>query len=131
MLVNHPQSVSIVAVDGDELVLVRQSRPGTAELLVEVPAGKIEPGEAPRAAAERELAEECGLGAESWRELGGFFAAAAYSTEYVHAFCAQTLREVGTPELEVLRRPLAAALREINDATSLATIALWRVESRP
>src|SRR5215211_1085307 len=47
-----------VAVDGGELVLVRQTRPGASERTLELPSGKLEPGETPRGAAARELAEE-------------------------------------------------------------------------
>ena len=83
MLVQFGESVAIVAIDGDELVLVRQSRPGASVPLVEVPAGKLEPGESPRQAAERELAEEAGVRAARWSELGSFYAAAAYSTSCV------------------------------------------------
>src|SRR5438093_12760352 len=98
--------------------------------MIEVPAGKIEPGESPREAAERERAEECGVRASRWTELGAFYAAAAYSTEYVHAFAAEDLAEVGPAELEVMRLPLQEAIEHINDASSLAAIALWSVKSR-
>jgi ADP-ribose pyrophosphatase len=131
MLVEHPDTVMIVPVDGDEVVLVRQRRPGATEPTIEVPAGKIEAGETPREAAARELKEECGLAADDWEELGAFYAAAAYSTEYVHAFLARGLRPVGSPELEVLRRTLEQALSDTNDAGTLAAIALWRVKSDP
>ena len=56
-------SVVLVAVEGD-LLLVRQSRPGRLGMTLELPSGKLEPGEAPADAAVRELAEECGLAAE-------------------------------------------------------------------
>jgi ADP-ribose pyrophosphatase len=130
VVVQFGESVAIVAVDGDELLLVRQPRPGASVPLVEIPAGKIEPGETPRQAAERELAEEGGVRAVRWTELGAFYAAAAYSTEYVHAFSAEDLREDGSPELEVVRAPLPEAIDLINDACSLAAIALWSVKSR-
>jgi ADP-ribose diphosphatase len=130
VLVQFGESVAIVAVDGDVLVLVRQARLGASEPLIEIPAGKIEQGESPRDAAERELAEECGVRASRWTELGGFYAAAAYSTEYVHAFVAEDIREAGPAELEVLRLPLQEAIEHINDGSSLAAIALWSVKSR-
>ncbi len=130
MLVKLGETVAIVAVDGDELLLVRQARPGSSEPLIEIPAGKIEPGESPREAAERELAEEGGVQASRWTELGAFYAAAAYSTEYVHAFAAEDLAELGSAELEVRRLPLQEAVKRINDASSLAAIALWSVKSR-
>ena len=78
-LVEHPPSVVIVALDGDDLVLVRQSRPGSDERTLEIPSGKLEPGESPHEAAVRELAEECGLAATVLQELGTFWAVPAYS----------------------------------------------------
>lgn len=130
MLVRFGETVAIVAVDGDELLLVRQQRAGAVEPVIEVPAGKIDPGESPREAAERELAEECGVRALRWTELGAFYAAAAYSTEYVHAFAAEDVEAAGVAELEVLRLPLRDALEQVNDASSLAAIAVWSVKSR-
>ena len=131
MLLRHPPTVVIVAVDGDELVLVRQSRPATEEATLELPSGKVEAGESPEQAAARELAEECGLAAEAWRALGSFWAAPAYSTELVHVFEASGLQEGDPAELdededvEVERRPLVAGLPRLSDAGSIAALALW------
>jgi 8-oxo-dGTP pyrophosphatase MutT (NUDIX family) len=132
-LIEHPPSVVIVAVDGDELVLVRQKRPGAAgERTLELPSGKIEPGETPHEAAARELAEECGLAAREWRELGTFWCAPAYSTELVHVFEANGLGAAGPAELdddedvEVERRALDDRLDGLSDAASIAALALWR-----
>jgi ADP-ribose pyrophosphatase len=131
-LIRHPHSVVIVPVDGDQLVLVRQSRAGANGQTLELPSGKIDPGEAPAEAAARELAEECGLAAREWRELGGFWAAPAYSTEYVHVWEARELHLTDPAELdedediEVERRPLEAELDGLSDAGSIAALALWR-----
>ena len=121
----------IVAVDGDELVLVRQSRPATDEPTLELPSGKIEPDETPEQAAARELAEECGLAAARLREVGSFWAVPAYSTELVHLFEASGLNAADPAELdededvEVERRPLADGLTGLSDAVSIAALALW------
>jgi ADP-ribose pyrophosphatase len=131
-LIRHPHSVVIVPVDGDELVVVRQSRAGAQGLTLELPSGKIEPGESAAEAAVRELAEECGLAAREWRELGGFWAAPAYSTEYVHVWEARELHAADPAELdededvEVERRPLTDGLDGLSDAGSIAALALWR-----
>jgi ADP-ribose pyrophosphatase len=123
VLVEHPESVVIVAADGDSLVAVRQARPGASEPTVELPAGKIEPGETPAEAAARELEEECALVASELRPLGSFWAAPAYSTEYVHVFEARGLTAVaGDPELDVLRVPADGAC--LTDAVSLAALVL-------
>jgi 8-oxo-dGTP pyrophosphatase MutT (NUDIX family) len=131
MLVEHPESVTIVALDDEEIVLVRQTRPGAAGPTLELPAGCLEDGETPEQAAARELQEECGLAAGSWRRLGSFWAAPEYSTEYVHVFEATQLLEVGSPGLDadedvvVERLPLKGVMSEISDAASLAALALW------
>jgi ADP-ribose pyrophosphatase len=130
-LVEHPESVAIVAVEGDLLLCVRQARPGSGGMTLEIPSGKLEPGEAAAAAAVRELAEECEVQAAEWRELGGFWAAPAYSTELVHVFEARELTAAGgaspdpDEDVKVERVPLAVAMRKLSDAVSVAALALW------
>jgi ADP-ribose pyrophosphatase len=131
-LVNHPESVTIVPVDGDEIVLVSQTRRGAGGRILELPAGTIENGESPAEAARRELAEECGLTASTWEEVGGFWIVPAYSTEYSHVFVAFGLSPVDSPHVDedediaVERVPAAAASSSVADAGSLAALALWR-----
>jgi ADP-ribose pyrophosphatase len=131
VVLQHPDSVSIVAVDGEQLVLVRQTRTGAGGRTLELPAGTIEEGETPKECAARELVEECGLTAGSWRKLGEFWAAPDYSTEYVHVFEARELVDVGIGEREegddlvVERRALRGVIGELSDANSLAALALW------
>jgi ADP-ribose pyrophosphatase len=130
-VLRRPDSVSIVAVDRELLVVVRQTRAGAGGRTLELPAGSIEAGETPEDCAARELVEECGLTAASWRKLGEFWAAPDYSTEYVHAFEATELEDVGIGEREegddlvMERLPLRGVLNELSDANSLATLALW------
>jgi ADP-ribose pyrophosphatase len=131
VVLEHPDSVSIVAVDGEQLVLVRQTRAGAGGRTLELPAGTIEEGESPEECAARELVEECGLTAASWRKLGEFWAAPDYSTEYVHVFEARELVDVGIGEREegddlvVERRALRGVIGELSDANSLAALTLW------
>lgn len=130
-VIQHPPSVVLIVVDGGELVLVRQSRPGSGTRTLELPSGKLEAGEAPADGAARELAEECGLAAGELTEVGTFWAAPGYSTELVHVFEAHGLTEADPAELdddediEVERLPLAGALAELDDAASIAALALW------
>ena len=130
-LVQHPDSVVIVAVEGDQLVCVRQSRPGSGDRTLELPSGKLEPGESAPTAAVRELAEECALAADRWQKLGGFWAVPAYSTEFVHVFEAGELRAIDRAALDededvdVERIPLVGSLERLSDAVSVAALALW------
>jgi ADP-ribose pyrophosphatase len=130
-LVRHPESVTLIPVDGDEIVLVSQTRRGAARRILELPAGTIEAGESPQETAARELAEECGLAAESWERVGGFWVVPAYSTEYSHVFVARGLSPVDSPhadedeDIDVRRVAAAAAVSVVEDAGSLAALALW------
>jgi ADP-ribose pyrophosphatase len=60
--------------------------------LLELPAGTLEPGEQPEAAAQREVREEIGMAAGKIRPLGGYFLAAGYSSEFLRFFLATDLR---------------------------------------
>jgi len=130
-LVEHPESVVIVAVDDGELVAVSQTRPGARRKTLELPSGKLEAGETPGQAAERELAEECGLQAESWHALGSFWVVPAYSTELTHVFEARELSPAAPAQLDededvvVERLSAAEAWARLSDGASLAALALW------
>jgi ADP-ribose pyrophosphatase len=131
-VLEKPDSVIVVAVDGSQIVVVRQTRAGANGVTLELPAGSLDPGETPEETAARELQEECGLAAGAWRKLGSFWAAPDYATEYVHAFEATQLVQVGPAspqqdeeDLEVDRLPLRGVIGELSDANSLAALALW------
>lgn len=121
----------IVAVAGDQLVCVKQTRPGSDGTTLELPSGKLEPGETPEAAAVRELAEECALGADEWEKLGEFWAVPAYSTEFVHVYRAVGLSVAEGAALDededvaVEHIPLVGGLERLSDAVSVAALALW------
>ena len=133
-VVEHPGAVAILAWDGERLAAVSQWRQAAAADLLEIPAGTLEPGEAPLVAAQRELAEECGLTATRWEEGPRFYAAPGFSTELLTLFLATDLHPVDArpPEDEALERSwltLADALAAIDDgrirdAKSLVGI-LW------
>ena len=66
-MVLHPGAVAVIAVTAEkEVILVKQYRYPVKEVLYEIPAGKLEPGEDPAVCAPRELAEETGFLAEKW-----------------------------------------------------------------
>jgi ADP-ribose pyrophosphatase len=133
-VVEHRGAVGILAWDEARLAMVSQWRTAAEAELLEIPAGTIDPGESPSSTAKRELAEECGLRAESWEAGPSFFTAPGFCTERLTIFLATGLHPTSTtpPEDEVLESswltmPQAlAAIEEgrIIDAKSLVGI-LW------
>jgi ADP-ribose pyrophosphatase len=134
-IVEHDPVVVIVPVDGDgNVVLVRQYRLAAGEVLLEAPAGIVDPGEVLESAAQRELREETGLGARRFTPLGGFYASPGFLTEHMTVFLAEGLEDAplaadDDEDIVVVRMPLAEAVRlveggAIKDAKSVAGILL-------
>lgn len=91
-VVRHPGGVIILPMDGDGNVhLVRQFRYPCGRAILEIPAGKLERGEEPFAAARRELEEEIGARAEDWRELGRLLPTPGFCDEVQHLYLARGL----------------------------------------
>ena len=96
-VVHHPGAVAVVAVDGGEVVLVRQYRPVMEREMLEIPAGKLDvPGEDRQAAARRELVEEAGLYAHDLVEMGRFHNSIGFCAEATAIFLATTLEPVAS-----------------------------------
>ncbi len=128
-------SVMLPVLDDGRVVFVRQFRYAAGRVLLELPAGKIDPGEAPEQTARRELEEETGLRAEVMQDLGSFFTTPGFTDERLHAFLARGLVRVGgaggeddeSIEVVALAPPQiarAVAAGELEDAKSLATFLL-------
>jgi ADP-ribose pyrophosphatase len=92
-IIEHPGAVAILAWDGSRLAVVRQWRHATGQVLLEIPAGTLEPDEEPLATARRELAEEIGLAAADWEEGPRFYTAPGFCTELMHVYLATNLTE--------------------------------------
>src|SRR5437762_3538121 len=91
-VVIHPGAVAILPlVDEGYVCLLRNQRPIVGETLWEIPAGTLEPGEAPEHAAERELAEETGYTARTWRKLAEFYPSPGVLSERTHLYVATGL----------------------------------------
>ena len=132
-VVEHPGGVGILAVDGDGMVLlVRQYRYAFGRTLLEIPAGKREPGEEPLVTARRELREETGVTADSWTPLGQLIASPGCYDETLYLYLAQGLHYGDTdPDedefLSVERMPMAELTRrcladEITDAKTVCAV---------
>lgn len=92
--VRHPGAVAVVAVRGDDVLLIRQYRAPVDKLLLELPAGKLDvAGEPPGETAARELEEEIGYRPRSLERVGEFFTTPGFSDERMILYLATDLEE--------------------------------------
>ena len=92
-VIRHPGAVVLLPVlDDGRIVLIRNYRVSVGEWLIELPAGTVDPGEAPEATAHRELAEETGYRAASLEFLARFTASPGVVDEWLHLFLATGLQ---------------------------------------
>jgi 8-oxo-dGTP pyrophosphatase MutT (NUDIX family) len=132
--VSHPGAVAVVAHDGERLFLVRQPREAVDEQsLLELPAGKLDAeGEGPLETAKRELAEEIGKGARTWRHLTTFYTSPGFVEEVCHVYVATDLYDESAEaeedeRIEIVAAPLAeldAVIQGCHDAKTLVGL-LW------
>ncbi len=93
-VVRHHGSAVMMAVDAkNRVMLVRQYRLPAGQYLWELPAGKLDEGESPLQAAKRELIEETGLRAKTWKKLTTFFPSPGYVEEKMTIYLATDLTE--------------------------------------
>ena len=91
-VVDHPGGVCIAALtDKQELLFVEQFRYPYKEVVLELPAGKLEYGEDPLEAGKRELREETGAAASEYRSLGELYPSPGYCGEIIHLYLATGL----------------------------------------
>lgn len=140
-LVDMQDAVTILAIDEDEnVILVEQFRIGADRSLLELPAGKVEAGEDPLAAARRELREETGLDAQEFIHLGNFYMSPGYASEYMHCYLARGLFNAPlTPDADEFIEPQRIAFNQltqsiaqgnIEDSKTLAALALAKVYTK-
>jgi 8-oxo-dGTP pyrophosphatase MutT (NUDIX family) len=133
-VIEHPGSVAVVAFDGERVFLVRQPRePVNDPALLELPAGKLdEEGEDPLDTAKRELAEEIGKGARTWRRLTSFYTSPGFADEECHLYLATDLFDDAADaaeeeRIEIAEVPLAELDRVIQGCRDAKTLVglLW------
>ena len=128
--VRHNGSCVVLAVDASKnpsdptILIERQYRHSAGKFLLELPAGRVEAGELPLAAAKRELIEETGYRAKKWSKLTRYYASPGFLAETMQIFLAEDLRAgVATPEedekIELLHIPLSELLGLIKDGKIL------------
>lgn len=140
--VRHPGAVVVVArLDDGTLLFERQFRYSLGRSFLELPAGKIDPGEDILGCAKRELREETGYEATAWRHVGVMHPCIGYSDERIEIFFAEGLSHVGHAWdegefLEILRLPVDAVeasihAGEITDAKTITAFYLALPFIRP
>ena len=130
-IVEHPGAAAIVPLDRDGHVqFVGQYRDAVSQQMLEIPAGKLKPGEDPRECALRELEEELGVTADKLTHMATFYSTPGFCDEVMHMFLAEELRpgdgglerEAGIqPESRPLE-PVDDLVHELRDAKSLVGI---------
>ena len=139
-VVRHRGAAVVLPLHEDgRVLLVRQYRYPTGEVLLELPAGKIDPGEGPEVCAARELEEETGWRGVEVHALGSFLTTPGFTDEVLHAFIATPLaaadggRRDPDEAIEVVEMELQELLEacrsgRIRDSKTLATILLAQLE---
>ncbi|MDR6224586.1 NUDIX hydrolase [Desmospora profundinema] len=136
-LVKHTGAVSILAVtEAGKIVLVRQFRKPLEKTILEIPAGKLEPGEDPAHCAARELKEETGYTADRLEKVAGFYTSPGFADEYLHIFEARGLKQgEATPDTDEFVETVECTLNEafermargeIDDAKTVVALYLWQ-----
>jgi len=134
-VVRHPGGAGVVPYfDDGTIALVSQYRHPTARYVLEIPAGKLDPGELPEQTAARELEEELGVVAGRMEQLSEFYSTPGFCAEKLWVFLAtdlsETARSHGEDEIiEIVRLPFTRALemiasREIEDAKTIIGLLL-------
>ncbi len=120
IFVGEPDSVGIVALTKDKkIILIRQFKQAADEILTEVPAGIIDKGESPLAAAKRELEEETGYGSENIKQVGRFMRSTRSIPTHSYTFLALNCYKIKNPkiddveELEIVIKPFKNWVAEV------------------
>ena len=120
-VIEHPGGVCVAALtEQQELLFVRQYRYPYSEVIAELPAGKLTPGEDPLECGKRELAEETGASAQQYTSLGKLYPSPGYCGEIIYLYMATGLSygEMNPDDdefLEVERIPLEKAVQMVMD----------------
>lgn len=132
-VVEHPGAVAIAALnEKNEIILIHQYRAPVDEVIIEIPAGKLERGEDPFLCAQRELEEETGWLAGKWEHIFTFYTTPGFSDEVMYLYLAKDL-QVSQQSLdedefvEIITVPVEAALEmaktgQIKDAKTIMGI---------
>jgi len=136
-VVRHPGAVAVLALHDGKMLVVDQFRQALGRCEIEIPAGKLEPGEDPIEAAIRELEEETGYRCGEIKRLQSFYTSPGFADEIIHLYVTEHL-EIGemAPDedefLEVSEITLEEAYRyihegRISDAKTIMAVYAWHL----
>lgn len=136
-VVKHPGAVAVLALNDRKMLVVDQFRQPLGRCEVEIPAGKLEPGEDPMEAAKRELQEETGYTCGTIRKLHSFYTSPGFADEVIHLYLAEDLtRGDMNPDedefLEMSEITLEEAYKliqeeRISDAKTILAVYAWNM----
>jgi ADP-ribose pyrophosphatase len=141
-VMRHPGAVCVVPLtENNEVIMVRQFRHPFSRVLLEAPAGKLDPNEAPEDCARRELSEETGAEAGELTFIGDYYPSVAVLDENIHLYLARnlTFKAQHTDEdefLRVERIPLSTLVEQVlcgeicDGKTQTAILKTWLLEQR-
>ncbi|NTZ17626.1 NUDIX hydrolase [Paenibacillus sp. JMULE4] len=137
-IVKHPGAVAVLAITPDDrMLVVEQYRKPLEKSQIEIPAGKLEPGEKPENCARRELEEETGYTSASLQLLSSFYTSPGFADEIIHLYVAQGLTkgeaqpdedeflEIEAITLEQAQQYVAEG--RISDAKTIMAIYAWQI----
>lgn len=136
-VVKHPGAVAVAALKNNKLLVVEQYRKALGKNQVEIPAGKLEPGEEPLLAAMRELEEETGYTTEQLHYVNSFYTSPGFANEMLHLYFTDQVKE-GKMQLdedeflecrEITYEEALKLMEEghISDAKTITAIYAWRL----
>jgi ADP-ribose pyrophosphatase len=136
-IVKHPGAVAVIALHDDKLIVVEQYRKPLEKSQIEIPAGKLEPGEDPLEAARRELEEETGYRAGVIRHVSSLYTSPGFANELLHVYVAEDLKPGAVhPDEDEFLSCTAITLAEakqliaqerISDAKTILAVYAWQV----
>ena len=135
---DHPEAAAVIPlVNDDEIIMVKQFRYALGRETLEIPAGKLDPGETPEACARRELLEETGYEAGALKLIYTYAPAIGYSNELIHIYSGHDLKKahekIDEREIDSIERVTISELKEmikknlILDGKTLIGLSMMRV----
>jgi ADP-ribose pyrophosphatase len=136
-IVKHPGAVAVLAIHEGKMVVVEQYRKALERSQVEIPAGKLDPGENPLEAAHRELQEETGFTCPSITLISSFYTSPGFADELIHLYYADELTagadkpdddeflECESITLEEAKQMIAEG--RISDAKTIMAVYAWQL----